>query len=159
MNGTQNPIKDLKQWKNAQNKATTPQTMSTKGNIKAKDKPAKKANKATIWFYPLYQMSYVFQQTKWNIASCKKNYPDCFHFKKRLAKEVAEIDQYLKGGHELLMMFASLEKLPPEEALKLKRFHHAIRYLSKQLNDIADYVEQVEKADDEVLNALCFSKA
>lgn len=177
-----NPITQFKQHKAVQVKGNPPTAKVTTASNKVEkqeDKPKTLSGhkgKLTLNHYP--QVDYLFQQTKWGVANCKQNYPDCFHFKKALQKQLNAICQTLNKSDRLLAELImptqsgnsrqSRENIPEkvgkkatlttEQQKTLKHHRQAVRYLIKQMQEVADYVEQVEQAEGEQLNALCYRK-
>lgn len=177
-----NPIAQIKQHKAVQAKGNPPTAKVTtasnnveKQEVKAKA-PITHKGKLTLNHYS--QVDYLFQQVKWGVASCKQNYPDCFHFKKALQKQLNGICQTLNKSDRLLAELVmptqsgnsrqSRENIPEnvgkkptlttEQQKTLKHHRQAVRYLIKQMQSVVDYVEQVEQAEGEQLDALCYRK-
>lgn len=116
------------------------------------------------------QVSYLFQQAKWGSANCKKNHPDSFHLKKDQQKQLTALCEILSSSDRLFesLLFPtkagnpenveSLPSLSKEQRQALKKHRWAVGYLVKQMQSVADYIEQVEQAEGEALNALCYCK-
>lgn len=169
-----NPITQFKQHKAVQVKGNPPTAKATTASNNVEKQEAKPKNlsghkrKLTLNHYP--QVDYLFQQTKWGVANCKQNYPDCFHFKKALQKQLNAICQTLNKSDRLFetLLFPTKSgnsenvgkkpTLTTEQQKTLKHHRQAVRYLIKQMQEVADYVEQVEQAEGEQLNALCYRK-
>lgn len=160
-----NPIAQIKQHKAVQAKENPPTAKVTTAsyNVKKQENKPKTLSghkgKLTLNHYP--QVDYLFQQVKWGVASCKQNYPDCFHFKKALQKQLNGICQTLNKSDRLLAEFtepANKLTLTTEQQKTLKHHRQAVRYLIKQMQSVVDYVEQVEQAEGEQLDALCYRK-
>lgn len=129
----------------------TPPTINTAEN-------AIKGEKTKLTFQPFTQVSYIFQQAKWNTANCKLNHPDCFHFKKQMQQGARRISKNLLIANSLLDELAESIVMTDEQKQAMKSAINTVRYLQKQFKAVADYVEQVEQAEGEELNALCYRK-
>lgn len=170
-----NPIAQVKQHKEVRAKDNPPTvktvTSSDIAKQAVKQAPEVRKGKLTLTYhYP--QIDYLFQQTKWNVANCKKNYPDCFHFKKALQKQLNALCNTLSESDRLFAELTSQNSrkcrenapdnvgkgtmLSDEQIRTLKHHRKAVRYLTTQLQGVADYVGQVEQANGEQLDALCF---
>lgn len=143
-------------------------------------KPVAKAQQGKrLSLYGNYsQVSYLFQQAKWGSANCKKNHPDSFHLKKDQQKQLTDLCEILSSSDRLFesLLFptksgesreyrenipenvGSLPLLSKEQRQALKKHRWAVGYLVKQMQSVADYIEQVEQAEGEALNALCYCK-
>lgn len=156
----QNPITQLKQHKTAQNEAkSTVKTQTYTNAPKAKQaENAIKSEKTKLTFQPFAQVGYIFQQAKWNAANCKLNHPDCFHLKKLMQQGASRICKNLAITDRLLEELAESLVMTEEQKTTMKQARNTARYLRKQFKDLADYVEQVEQAEGEELDALCYRK-
>ncbi|MGX3021506.1 hypothetical protein [Ursidibacter sp. B-7004-1] len=145
-NGTKTALNELKTAIRAKSQA------NTQGN----NKQAQKENKEVLSITHYPQVNYMFQQTKWSVANCKHKFPDCFHHKKALQKQLAGICKTLHQTDRLLAELS--EQMSEEQKQTAKHYKRLNRYLSKQMQDVIDYVNQVEQADEEQLNALRYSE-
>lgn len=164
-----NPITQVKQYNavHVTAKMTTASNEVEKQEVKT-GTPITHKGKLTLGHYP--QIDYLFQQAKWGVAHCKQNYPDCFHLKKGLQKQLNGICQTLNKSDRLFeaLLFPTKSGNPEnlgnkptltaEERKALKHHRQAVRYLIKQMQSVADYIDQVEHAEGEQLDALCFRK-
>lgn len=151
-----NPITEMKQRKSTQH-AVNRANHALKGESKATTPPTVKnahKGKLTLSSYP--QLSYLFQQAKWGAANCKVNYADCFHFKQVQRKELIHICKILAGSDRLLQQLAAETALTDEQRDTVKQHKRLVGYLTRQMQSVVDYINQVEQADGEALNALCY---
>lgn len=151
-----NPITQLKQHKGkttatnhtqnapkAQSKAITPPT----------GKNAQNANKGVLSvgaYYP--QMVRQFNLMKASVERCKRDYPDCWHFKTLTRKECLSLADQLSSGLVLLQEIHRTAPLTAEQSATLKQFKRGAVFLMKQLSQVAEHIEQVEQGT----NTACY---
>lgn len=124
---------------------------ATKSQSKANTQEA--TNKAkTLHLGRFAQITRQFNILKDSVETCKRVFPDCFHFKVQTAKECKQLAEGLAQGEALLQSLAKIRPLTTEEKAQAKAFRNTSRYLIKQLESVAEYVEQV-KATEEETNA------
>lgn len=142
-----NPIAQLKALKaQMQAQKRTESTFKPKGkaNTKASVKTAQNGGKA---FLSLAQLSRTFDLANANIETCKANFPDCYHFKKQLAKECEFVVDALHNGALLLAQLVQLsgyQTLTDEQKAVLKQFNQVKGYLTGNLRTTAKHVTAVE---------------
>lgn len=124
---------------------------ATKAQGKANPKEA--TNKAKMLHLGRFtQVTRQFNILKDSVETCKRVFPDCFHFKVQTAKECKQLAEGLAQGEALLQSLAKIRPLTIEEKAQAKAFRNISRYLIKQFESVAEYVEQV-KATEEETNA------
>lgn len=158
MTDNKNPITQLKQHKTAKNEPKEPVKAKNNINTPIKGEGSQNRNQSVLVLDTFPQVTYTFTQAKWGVANCKKNYPGCFHLKKGLQRQLGVICKNLHQTDRLLAGLNSEGKLTAEQQTIAKYYKRLSRYLTKQMQGVIDYVEQVEQAEGEELDALCYRK-
>lgn len=146
-----NPITEMKQRKTpqkpAQMAADCKATTQTQPTTPPTAKPAENGNNSDLAN---------------GAANCKVNYPDSFHLKQLQRKQARQICEILRQSHPLLSDFTAKAdtagELSKEQRHTLRQHKRLMWYFINQFESLADYIDQVEQAQGEQLNALCYRK-
>lgn len=94
--------------------------------------------------FKLAQFTRQFELIKQANARCKETFPDCFHHKHKLAEELNELAEILRGGQALIQQHKAA--MSAEEKAQAKRFNQAVDYLTFHFNAVCEDVAALDKA-------------
>lgn len=150
-----NPMEQLKAWKanhsqqkaqeTAQNRPQATKKAEAKSTPQKKPETQQKAKQAGFMGYT--QTSRQFELMKSAIERCKRDYPDCFHHKHQQADESRRIAKNLRQGLKIWTRLAKGEQPTTEMAQQLHHFQQTVNYLAHHFNDVAKYVQEVDKQE------------
>ncbi|PJG81973.1 hypothetical protein [Caviibacterium pharyngocola] len=158
-----NALADLKQWKGQFNQTKNGgiARLKHKGDAQSNNAPSKALDsvqppKKTLKpFNPfalkLAQCNRMFDLTRQAIERCKRDYPDYYYHKRKMATECNEIVRRLNDGRALIKrLTAYTAEQDPTQQATIKESLQAINYLSVKFKELADYVAQVDGNGDKL---------